>query len=247
MVTVGQLVKTKYGAGLVISRGAATPEVFVRLHSNSQIYVLKCSDVVAIESRRTDGATLDVTSRVRAADSLDHETTDSALSAGVTVPFRCLRRGQMKKRRTVQETPLAVFVTERLKELGMKQSEFCRLTGFDQGLLSKIQSSMIGKLNLETALRLAAGLSVSPKMILELIGREELHALIVTAYSNETAGIVRNQDASDDVLEITRLALGAEALGHSLTPVIEELTEMLSDENNTRYGFAVDRKGQGKF
>ena len=71
-------------------------------------------------------------------------------------------RSQMKHRRLTEQTPLAVFVQNRLAELGMKQSEFCRLTGFDQGLLSKIQSSMITNLSLETALRLAVGLSVPP-------------------------------------------------------------------------------------
>lgn len=69
---------------------------------------------------------------------------------------------QMKDSRTIEQTQLSIFVRERLAELGMKQSEFCRLTGFDQGLLSKIQSSMITNLSLETALRLAVGPPSTP-------------------------------------------------------------------------------------
>ena len=92
-----------------------------------------------------------------------------------------MKRGQTEVRRRVDETPLSRFVGARLAALGMKQSEFCRLTGFDQGLLSKIQSSMISKLNLETALRLAVGLSVTPGKIYALIGRKDLNDLIMKA------------------------------------------------------------------
>src|SRR5918999_4054295 len=89
----------------------------------------------------------------------------------------------MGKPLLIEQTPLAIFVRDRLAELGMKQSEFCRLTGFDQGLLSKIQSSMITNLSLETVLRLAVGLSVPPQKIFMLIGRPDLHALVRRAYS----------------------------------------------------------------
>jgi transcriptional regulator with XRE-family HTH domain len=148
--------------------------------------------------------------------------------------------GPMKKRRAIQKTPLAIFVTERLAELGLKQSEFCRQTGFDQGLLSKIQSSMITKLNLETILKLARGLGVSPKRILELTGRADLHELIVGAYSAEGGEMIDRPagDAPEAVVEIDRLAMRASSLERDLTPVIEMLASIVSTEtpqNMTRY------------
>lgn len=54
--------------------------------------------------------------------------------------------GSMRKAKAASEpTPLSLFVRRRLEELEMKQSDFCRLTGFDQGLLSKIQNSVIDR------------------------------------------------------------------------------------------------------
>jgi transcriptional regulator with XRE-family HTH domain len=82
-----------------------------------------------------------------------------------------------------EPTPLARFVTERLAEIKMRQSEFCRLNRFDQGMLSKIQNSMNTNLSLESALKLAVGLSVRPERILSLIGRADLHELVTTAYT----------------------------------------------------------------
>ncbi len=84
-----------------------------------------------------------------------------------------------------RHTPLSIFVRERLTELGMKQADFCRLNMFDQGMLSRIQNSMVFNLNLESALRLAIGLRVSPLKILELIERPDLHQLILGAYAHE--------------------------------------------------------------
>jgi transcriptional regulator with XRE-family HTH domain len=84
-----------------------------------------------------------------------------------------------------RQTPLSIFVRERLNELGLKQADFCRLNMFDQGMLSRIQNSMVFNLNLESALRLAIGLRVSPLKILELIERPDLHQLILGAYANE--------------------------------------------------------------
>ncbi len=52
-------------------------------------------------------------------------------------------------------TPLAQFISDKLHELGLKQVDFCRQTGFDQGLLSKLQTSVITTINLESALKLA--------------------------------------------------------------------------------------------
>ncbi len=57
------------------------------------------------------------------------------------------------KTRPNEATPLARFVTERLAEIEMRQSEFCRLNKFDQGMLSKIQHSINTNLSLESALR----------------------------------------------------------------------------------------------
>jgi transcriptional regulator with XRE-family HTH domain len=82
-------------------------------------------------------------------------------------------------------TPLALFVRNRLAELGLKQSEFCKLTGFDQGLMSRIQNSMITNLSLESVLRLALGLSTPPQDIFNLIDRSDLHELVVRSYASE--------------------------------------------------------------
>ena len=84
-----------------------------------------------------------------------------------------------------EQTPLSLFVRERLVELGMKQADFCRLHNFDQGMLSRIQNSMAFNLNLESGLRLAVGLQVSPLKIFALIGRPELHELIRIAYARD--------------------------------------------------------------
>ena len=110
----------------------------------------------------------------------------------------------------------------------MKQSEFCRLTGFDQGLLSKIQSSMITNLSLETALRLAIGLSVPPDEILTLIDREDLHALITRAYPGTVGPSLPPgcEDLPAPVQEINRLAMRAYGLGRSLSPAIGVLAHL---------------------
>jgi len=81
------------------------------------------------------------------------------------------------------QTPLALFVTGRLAEMKMRQSEFCRLNQFDQGMLSKIQNSVTTNLSLESALKLAMGLSVPPAKILGLIDRPDLEELVMAAYS----------------------------------------------------------------
>jgi len=136
--------------------------------------------------------------------------------------------GQMKESRTIEQTPLSIFVRERLAELGMKQSEFCRLTGFDQGLLSKIQSSMITNLSLETALRLAIGLSVAPQKIFTLIGRSDMYTLIRKAYSlmRADAASVVIDEASAPVREVNQLARRVDGLGRSLEPVISVLSHL---------------------
>ena len=102
-----------------------------------------------------------------------------------------------KKRRAgatfLEQTRLAIFVRERLSELGLKQADFCRLNTFDQGMLSRIQNSVAVNLNLESALRLAVGLRVSPIKILGLIERTDLHDLILLAYANNLPELAKLQ------------------------------------------------------
>ena len=95
----------------------------------------------------------------------------------------------MKKTQMNDQSQLSMLVCDRLQALGLKQSEFCRKTGFDQGLLSKIQSSIITNLSLESVLRLSIGLCVPPTRILSLIDRMDLHELVLTAYGAEGAGL----------------------------------------------------------
>lgn len=158
-------------------------------------------------------------------------------------------RSQMKNTRLEEQTPLAVFVRDRLAELGMKQSEFCRLTGFDQGLLSKIQSSMITHLSLETALRLAVGLSVPPEEILVLIDRPDLHTLITKAYPRAEANlpVANGEEIPVTVYEINRLALRAYGLGRSLAPAIGVLLHLAAgrreSSNNQKQMEAVAETG----
>lgn len=127
----------------------------------------------------------------------------------------------MKKRPQIEQTPLSIFVRERLAELGVNQSEFCRLTGFDQGLLSKIQSSMITNLSLESALRLSTGLCVSPKKVLELLGRMDLHELVIKAYAIDMSDLTKLKDTEmpPPVLEICHLALRAHLEHHTLESI----------------------------
>jgi hypothetical protein len=95
--------------------------------------------------------------------------------------------------RIVAPTPLALFVNRRLAELKIRQADFCRVNMFDQGLLSKVQNSVVTNLSLESVLRLAAGLSVSPKLILELLGRMDLHELILRSYEPEMSEMVNER------------------------------------------------------
>ena len=82
-----------------------------------------------------------------------------------------------------RRSALAELVSDHLKAKGMRQVDFCRQTGFDQGLLSKILSSVVNTLNVETALRLAEGLNVQPRVIFEAIGKPDVDALIRRFYS----------------------------------------------------------------
>ena len=91
----------------------------------------------------------------------------------------------MEQIQPAQQTKLAILVRERLAHMGIRQSEFCRITGFDQGLLSKIQASIITSLSLESVLRLALGLGLRPTQVFESIGRQDLHELVLKSYATE--------------------------------------------------------------
>ncbi|HWX40498.1 MAG TPA: helix-turn-helix transcriptional regulator [Blastocatellia bacterium] len=141
-------------------------------------------------------------------------------SAARHIPRHAMRR--------TEPSALAKFVRERLAELGMKQSEFCRLTGFDQGLLSKIQNSMITSLSIESALRLSIGLGVSPKKMFQLIDRMDLDEMVMEAYSSEFKNNVRTLPGS--VEEIVQLSLRAHNLGRDLGSIIGSLQGLIGKE-----------------
>ena len=65
----------------------------------------------------------------------------------------------------------------------MRQIDFCRQVGFDQGLLSKILSSVVCTLNVETALKLADGLNLEPVVIFEAMGKKEVDDLLRRFYT----------------------------------------------------------------
>jgi transcriptional regulator with XRE-family HTH domain len=236
MLSAGQEVNTKYGVGVVVSAGTANPQVFVRILANSKIYILDGADVIAAVPQQRNAGIPDRPSHPAHGDEArwgaeqELEPAAPGLSGSFDSGWRGqMKRGQIEGRRRVEETPLSIFVGARLAALGMKQSEFCRLTGFDQGLLSKIQSSMISKLNLETALRLAVGLSVPPGRIFGLIGRKDLNDLIAKAYPNrpEVIGIEADEPPAQ-LVEIGQMAARAHSQGRNLTPVIDLLAELVA-------------------
>jgi transcriptional regulator with XRE-family HTH domain len=252
MFTVGQEVNTKYGPGIIVCVGSVKPHVHVRLRSSSQIYILNMSQVAMAEINYSEMPyPNDVIEPAKNGNSLNGLGIDSAKQtlASISSYSTDRRRSQMKNTRLEEQTPLAVFVRDRLAELGMKQSEFCRLTGFDQGLLSKIQSSLITHLSLETALRLAVGLSAPPEEILVLIDRPDLHALITKAYprAEQQLTAASGEEIPVTVHEINRLALRAYGLGRSLTPAIGVLLHLAAGRrdgsNNQKHLEAVAETG----
>jgi transcriptional regulator with XRE-family HTH domain len=156
-----------------------------------------------------------------------------------------------KERNAGKPTPLSVFVRRRLEELELKQSDFCRLTGFDQGLLSKIQNSIITSLSLESTLRLALGLSVSPKLIFGLTDRIDLHELVLRAYAWEFFPQLSQMSGDDipaPVFEIVSMAFCAYSMGRSLAPahaVLSYLTTVRrgSPENKEPSGQIAEAYG----
>jgi transcriptional regulator with XRE-family HTH domain len=153
---------------------------------------------------------------------------DMALSSG----------GPMRKHRGGAEpTPLAVFVRRRLDELQLKQSDFCRLSGFDQGLLSKIQNSITSSLSLESTLRLALGLRVSPKVIFSLTNRSDLKDLVLKAYALDffpELSRLNGAEIPPQVLEITNMAFCTYSMGRSLAPAHAILTYLTAIRRGRR-------------
>ena len=82
----------------------------------------------------------------------------------------------------LRRSPLADLVSDNLRTRGMRQVDFCRQTGFDQGLLSKILSSVVNTLNVETALKLAEGLNLPPSIVFEAIGKRDVDELLRKFY-----------------------------------------------------------------
>jgi len=109
----------------------------------------------------------------------------------------------MGKNSTYPATALARFITDRLRGLGLKQVEFCRQTGFDQGLLSKLQSSVITTVNLESAIRLADGLKVSPAEMLSMLGKDDAHHLLKRMYGNDLCAECAKETVPEPVESIT--------------------------------------------
>lgn len=234
MFRPGEQVNTRYGLGVVICVGAVKPHVYVRIDSRAGIYMFDQSDVSAVSYEM----------KKRNSNGKDHATSTTV---SLITSNRVGDRGsEMKNNREVEQTPLSIFVRSRLAELGMKQAEFCRLNGFDQGLLSRIQSSMTTNLSLESALRLAIGLSVSPKQILGLIGRTDLHFLIARAYAGDV-GYATSHSAGDmppEVAEISQLAMRVHQMGRNLAPTLKALSSLIPKpgEQATKY-VAGDAQG----
>lgn len=127
----------------------------------------------------------------------------------------------MVKRTLEGRTPLAQLITRRLRELGLKQVDFCRQTGFDQGLLSKLQSGVITQINLESALRLADGLRIPPEQILSLLDKMEAHRLLQKLYGNGICSrCSERESAPEPVHSITTAAQRAYTLGRDVSPAL---------------------------
>jgi len=77
---------------------------------------------------------------------------------------------------------LAELISSYLRSNGLRQIDFCRQVGFNQGLLSKILSSVVNTLNVETALKLAEGMNLPPRVVFEAIGKSDVHEMLVRAY-----------------------------------------------------------------
>lgn len=133
----------------------------------------------------------------------------------------------MSKKSVHPAKPLARFITDRLHELGLKQVDFCRLTGFDQGLLSKLQSAVITTVNLESALKLADGLQVPPNEVLSLVGKTDAHLLLEKLYGNNVCPKCAGETIAPEPLQsITTAARQAFTMGRDMTPVLVMLRHL---------------------
>ena len=133
----------------------------------------------------------------------------------------------MAKRNGHPKTPLAQLISTRLRELGLKQVDFCRQTGFDQGLLSKLQTSVITTINLESALRLADGLQVNPGDILTLLGKSDAHIRLKKLYGNNLCAECAGENITpEQVRWITTAAERAFTLGRDVSPVLALLRNL---------------------
>jgi transcriptional regulator with XRE-family HTH domain len=131
-------------------------------------------------------------------------------------------------------TPLSRLITARMSELGLKQVDFCRRTGFDQGLLSKLQSGVITTINLESALRLADGLGLPPEEILSLLGKPELHRLLLKLYGNNTCARCNEREtAPEPVTSIMTAAQQAYTLGRDVSPALMLLRHLSATRRRT--------------
>ncbi|MDT4969087.1 MAG: hypothetical protein QOJ64_3824 [Acidobacteriota bacterium] len=140
----------------------------------------------------------------------------------------------MAKNSVYPITPLARFITQRLQDLGLKQVDFCRQTGFDQGLLSKLQSSVISTVNMESALRLADGLRVPPGEVLSLLGKTDAHLLLKKLYGNNVCAQCAGETLSPEpVQSITSAAQQAFVLGRDMTPVLVMLRHLSATRRDT--------------
>ena len=150
----------------------------------------------------------------------------------------------MGKRSPHATTALAQFITDRLHELGLKQVDFCRQTGFDQGLLSKLQTSVITTINLESALRLADGLKVPPGDVLNLIGKEDAHALLKRLYGNNLCAECAGEMVTPEPVRwIANAAQQAFTLGRDVSPVLVLLRHLSAARRANTDGERVSREG----
>jgi len=80
---------------------------------------------------------------------------------------------------------------------------------FDQGLLSKIQNSVVTSLSLESVLKLAVGLSVQPQRIFNLLDRMDMHDLVIKSYASEFSDMVTDnlRDEAPEIADRLRTAL----------------------------------------
>ncbi len=141
-------------------------------------------------------------------------------------------RGNTTQLQHIVPTPLAMFVRERLADLEISQSDFCRRSTFDQGLLSKIQNSLVTSLSIESVLKLAVGLSVAPQHLFQLIDRTDLHELVMQSYAQEFSAVVTGwlQDKSPELAEAAQKVI-TEASTATNSPIVRPRRRRWLKEN----------------